>query len=280
MSSYFLHIAVIILLYLATAWALDIVAGMLGDMSLAQGALWGIGAYVSAILTVRFHAVPWIGILAAGLCSALVAVIVGLAASRVRGDGFVLLTIAFSVVVHGLMINLQTVTRGPLGIPGVPRLLARGDELLVTLFAALTIAVASWIVRLQIGAGLLGTVLRAVREDAEQVRLHGHNVVGLRLLVFVYAAAIAGLSGAVYAHHIQFVHPDLFTLEQSTMILTIVVIGGADKVSGPVLGSILIIGIPEALRMVGVSAPSTAQLRQMIFGGLLAIVAARRGMRR
>jgi branched-chain amino acid transport system permease protein len=159
-----------------------------------------------------------------------------------------------------------------MGLPGIPqpkifRLVISshmGFVILIGLACWLTI----WIVR-RIVRSPYGRVLRAIREDEVFALSLGKNVAGFKVQVFMIGAALASLAGVLYASYISFIDPTSFTVMESILIISIVIIGGAGSLWGPVLGGVVLILLPELLRMIGLPSSVAANLRQILYGGLL-----------
>ena len=114
-----------------------------------------------------------------------------------------------------------------------------------------------------------GRTLKAVREDEVFTQAAGKNVTAYKILVFVIGAAMAGVAGVLYAHYISFIDPTSFTVMESIFIISIVIIGGAGSLWGPVVGAVVLVTLPEVLRFIGLPSSVAANIRQILYGGLL-----------
>jgi len=139
-----------------------------------------------------------------------------------------------------------------------------GFLLLVGFFCALVLWIASRIVR-----SPFSRVLKAIREDEVFAQAAGKNVAAYKVLVFVIGAGMTAVAGVMYAHYISFIDPTSFTVMESIFIISIVIIGGAGSMWGPVLGAVVLVVLPELLRFVGLPSAVAANVRQIIYGGLL-----------
>ena len=157
-------------------------------------------------------------------------------------------------------------------MPGIPRPTILGVALsshmaflaLVGIVCALTL----WSTR-RLVQSPLGRVLKAIREDEVLVQAAGKNVLTYKVLVFVVGAGMAAVAGVIYAYYITFIDPTSFTVMESIFILSIVIIGGAGSLWGPVLGAVVLVALPELLRFIGLPSSMAANLREIIYGGLL-----------
>lgn len=269
---YVAHILIVIAIYAILGISLNLLAGYTGMVSISQAAFFGIGAYASALLTVKLGVPTWIslgmGVCACGVCGAVIA----LASLRLRDDYFVAATFSFQVIVFGILNNWVSLTGGPLGVPGVPPLDAWGwkiaSPLSFLVLVAMFLAVTLWVSH-RIVASPFGRVLRAIREDEVLTEAVGKSVATFKILVSTVSSCAAGLAGGLYVYYISFIDPTSFTVMESIFIISIVIIGGAGDLCGSVLGALVMIVLAEALRFVGLPTSVAANVRQMAYGGLL-----------
>jgi len=201
-----------------------------------------------------------------------VGALVGIPSLRIRDDYFVIATFAFQVITFSVLNNWISFTGGPMGLPGIPqptifglRISSHGGFLvLVGVFCALTLCVTQRIVR-----SPFGRVLKAIREDEVFAQSAGKNIAAYKVLVFMLGAGMAAVAGVVYAYYISFIDPTSFTVMESIFIISIVIIGGAGSMWGPVVGAIVLVTLPELLRFVGLPSAVAANVRQILYGGLL-----------
>jgi branched-chain amino acid transport system permease protein len=269
---YVFHIVVIASIYTVLAVSLDLVAGHTGMLSLAHAAFYGIGAYITALLAVTigtpFYAGIPVGMAVAGTASILVSV----PGARLRGDYFAIATLGFQVIVWSLFNNWVSVTRGPLGIPGIPQMRLFGWTFASPIsFAVLTcvIAIVSYALVTRIVSSPFGRVLRAIREDEDFVLSLGRNPVYFKVVTFAFSAALAAAAGGLYAYYVTFIDPTSFTVMESILILSMVIIGGAGSRWGPLVGAVILVAFPEVLRFVGLPSSVAASLRQIFYGSML-----------
>ena len=265
---YILHIAVIALIYSILASSLNLVAGTTGLLSLCHAALFGIGAYATAILTAA-HC-PWpLAALYAVCMSALLALFIGALSLRLRGDAFAVTTFACQLIVADVLRNWQAMTNGPAGIKGIasPSIFgwivsSRGAFLVLVVITTFLVVMAIRI----IVSSPFGRACRAVREDEVLTLAAGKAVYGLRLVGFGISASFAGLAGVLYAHYMTFIDPTSFTVMESIFVVSLVILGGAGSIWGPILGACLLVSLPEALRFIGLPAVAAGSLRQLLYG--------------
>jgi branched-chain amino acid transport system permease protein len=269
---YLLHLLILIGIYAMLSQSLNLSAGFGGMISLAHAGFYGVGAYTAALLAVN-HQLPFLLALpAAMLLSGLLALIVSAVALRTIDDYFIICTLGIQAVVFSLMNNWMSLTRGPLGIPGIPciQLFSIGIEskqafLLLTLFFA---ALLFFFLRKLAGSSF-GRTLRALSEDEIFAQSLGKNVYLAKVIAFTISAMLAAIPGVLYAHYISYIDPTSFTVDESIFILSIVIIGGMRNLWGSLIASAFLVLLPEALRFVGMPTSIAANMRQIIYGGIL-----------
>jgi branched-chain amino acid transport system permease protein len=269
---YFLHILTLAAIYSTLAVSLDLLAGRGGMLSIAQAAFYGIGAYTTAILTVRCGIGFPLGLLGGMLVAVLISFIVSLSSLRLHDDYFVIATFGFQMILLSAFNNWMQLTRGPLGIPGIPRPTILGWHINSHLeffgLAALLAAFACLVVS-RIATSPFGRVLHAIREDELLPQAFGKNTLYFKVTVFAVSAALAAMAGGLYAHFTTYVDPSSFTVMESILIISMVIIGGPGTLWGPILGATVLVTLPEALRFIGLPAAVAANLRQIIYGAVL-----------
>jgi branched-chain amino acid transport system permease protein len=210
-----------------------------GLLSLANVAFMGIGAYVSALLSLQagwpFGAV----LLAAALAPALVALVIGMPTLRLSGVYLAMATLAFGEVVRIIVLNLE-ITGGPEGLNGIPQS-TRGWHIVLILGLAIY-----GLARLR--RSRVGRAFEAIREDEVAASLMGIDVARHKLFAFVLGAAIAGVAGGLNAHYTFFISPREYGFENAVDVLTMVVLGGIGGLAGPMLGAAILTLLPELLR--------------------------------
>lgn len=267
-APYILRIAVLALLYGTLTVSLNLVNGYAGLFSLGHAAFYGIGAYTSGLLAVRLGLPFPVTFVAAGVVAMAFGVLLSLPSVRLRGIYLAIVTLAFAEIVRLLLVNLQWLTRGPFGLPGIPSpsifgLVVTGDAGIFILALALLIATV-YVVE-QIMAHRPGEALLAIREDEQAAAACGIDVFRYKVLAFSTAAFLAGLAGSIYAHYTRFISPDSFTLNESFSVLAMLVFGGIGSTAGALLGAIILTVIPEAFRF-------AADYRMLIYGIALTLV--------
>ena len=272
---YILHVFIIFSIYTMLVIALDLLVGHTGLLSLAPAAFYGLGAYTSALLAVNFGAPFFVGVLAGIGVAVLVSFIVSLPSLRLHDDYFVIATFGFQMILFNVFNNWIQVTRGPLGIPGIPQPVIFGWHVtshLDFLILAAAFACFAYFVVYRLTSSPFGRVLHAIREDEAFAKALGKNTLRFKVTAFAVSAALAASAGSLYAHYITYIDPTSFTVMESILIISMVIIGGAGSLWGPLIGAFALVMLPEALRFVGLPDAIAANVRQIIYGSLLVIM--------
>jgi len=276
---YLLHIFVICGIYSILALSLNLVVGYTGLPSLGHAAFFCIGAYVSALLASNLGISPWIGLIAGACVAAVVGAVIGMPSLRLKGDYLALATFGAGVIVYQIAKNLVSLTRGPMGLPGIPGFSIFGLALDST-WSYLVIVVGFSLVAIfllqRLVGGAYGRVLRSIREDEIASEVLGKNTAKYKLQVFVIGAFFAGIAGSLYAHYITFIDPSSFTVMESITILLMVIFGGMASMKGSLVGAVGLVVFPEILRFLGMPSSIAAPMRQMIYGLLLVVLMIKR----
>jgi branched-chain amino acid transport system permease protein len=256
-EGYELHLLVISAIFTILASGLSLIVGFGGLLSLGHAAFFGIGAYTSALLFLRLGVPMWGGLIAAAVMGAFAAFLIGALVLRVRGNRFIITTVAFAEIMRLIAVNSVDLTRGQMGLAGVraPQLAIPGLGMidfssktafyfLAVAIAALCVATVARIVRSPIGWGLA-----ALRENERLGESLGVGAFRHAMLAFVVGGFFAGIAGSLNAHYMNFVSPDVFAFSVTTTVLVMVVIGGKTSIAGPVIGAVLFTILPELLRI-------------------------------
>ncbi len=268
---YWLNLGVSVFVWAAAATAWNISAGFAGGLSLGHAAFFGIGAYSAALLFLKLGITPWVGMLVGSVIAALIGALLGAITFRLRGPFFVLATLAFGIVVHIIVVNWHSLTRGSSGLNlpfdgGAANMLFRdmGTYWYVGLvLLALCLAVSAWIERSR-----LGYYLVALRENEEAAHSLGVKVVRSKVLAAAVSAGLTALAGSFYAFFIQYIDPSSTTqFELSVQIALIAIVGGVGTTIGPFLGAAIIVPLGEILRAQFGGGPS-----MVLYGFLLMVI--------
>ena len=269
---YFLHILILINIYIIIALSLNLIAGYTGLLSLAHAAFYGLGAYATALMWLYMGTGFWINIFIGILVSAVLGVIIAYPSLRIYDDYFAIATFGFQMIVFSIFNNWVDFTKGPLGIPGIPSPSVFGYQISshwsFFLLSFLFMIITYWLVKRLVNSPF-GLVLKGIREDEVFTKAAGKNVTQNKIWVFVIGGAMASIAGALYAHYISYIDPTSFTINESIFMISIVIIGDMASLNGSILGAVVLVILPEALRFIGLPNSVAANLRQIFYGALL-----------
>ncbi len=263
---YLLTVATLVAIYAILTLGLNTVTGLAGQISLGHAAFFGVGAYTTAILTVR-HGWPfWPALVAAVAASAAVGALIGAAAIRVRDDFLAITTMGVNFVLVSVFLYLPFFG-GALGIGGIPGPRLLGQEVARPGFLALTVGgvVVALAVNLWLGRSWAGLALQALREDEDAARAAAVDVRKFKILAFTIGTGLAGLAGAFYASFLTFISAGDFGFPFSITVLCMLVFGGIGTNRGAIAGAVVLGAAPELFRFL-------ADYRMLTYGALLLVL--------
>jgi branched-chain amino acid transport system permease protein len=259
------HVLIVSLFYTMMACSWNLLAGYTGQVSFGHAAMAGIGAYTSGILAVKAGVNPWVGVAAGTLIAALLGFALGALCLKMGGIYLSLTTLAFSQILHIVIVNEYDVTRGTMGLQ-VPGLMAEYTKLgyYYIMLAAATLVLA---VLYRMIHSNLGLNFRAVQNDELAAKSVGVRVLHVRVLAFTAASAMAGFAGGLYGHYLLLITPEIPSLDLQFKVLAMTVIGGMGSFVGPILGAFALNILEEYIRGYG-------EYHVLVFG-LVALLVAR-----
>lgn len=264
-NAYVLRVMVYVCIYSILACSLNLISGVAGQVSMGHAAFYGVGAYASALISIRFG-MPWpVCILISAVVAGALGILLGIPALRLQGGYLVICTVGFNELVRLVLLNWVSLTRGPMGITNIPRPVLFGTTIksgTQYLYVAMTLFFLIYFLLRNILRSKFGRNLRAIKEDeiaAEAMGIHVHRE---KVLAFGLAAGLAGIAGSMLAHYMVYISPSLFVGDFSTTILSMVVLGGMGSMPGSVIAATLLTVIPEMLR-------GLDKYRMLIYGFLL-----------
>ena len=264
-DDYILNVAVMAGIYVILASSMNITNGYAGVFSMGHSAFYGIGAYTTGILALRWHTGFWTGLLAAGVAAMLFGLLLGIPTLRLKGIFFALITVSFLEILRLVALNWVSLTRGPMGIPGIPPPTLFGWPLTTgRQFYYLILALDVFVVGLIYRAvhSRIGRALMAIREDDLAAAALGIPTFRYRLLALSFSTFFCGLAGCFYAHYATYISIDSFGVGETFVIMTMMVVGGMGTISGPIIGAILLVIFPEVFRFL-------LEYRMIAYGALL-----------
>jgi branched-chain amino acid transport system permease protein len=273
-SPYVLFALTLTLCYAIPAMALNLLLGYTGLVSLGHMGFAGIGAYVTAVLMKNGIAPFAPAIIAGTIVAGLVGVLVGIPCLRLRSHFFIIVTLAVGLILYLLFNNLDWLTGGAAGLPGIPRpgpinlgfAIIDPRRPLGFYFLAATIFLLVFIVQYALIYSDFGRSLAAIRQDETLAGSRGVDVFGHKLTIFALSAAIAGLGGGLQVEFLRAAAPQSYGFLENINLVLIVIVGGAGSLFGPTLGALLFIALPEMLRVADT-------YRMVLFGAALLALA-------
>jgi branched-chain amino acid transport system permease protein len=273
-SAYLIHLLILIGIYTILAISLQLSVGFTGLLNLGHIAFYALGAYTSALLA--FNGFPfWFCFLSAGILAMIFGFLLSIPTNKLKGDYLALATMGFSFFVYAVLLNWTSLTRGPLGLPGIPKPKIFGisfsDNFSFLILVAI-IALISYLIIKRITISPFGKVLEAIRDNELVVRVLGKNTFKMKSLALMISSFFAGIAGSLYAHYITFIDPSSFTLLQLIPVLSIVIIGGLASLEGTILATIILMLLPEPLRFIGFPSSIVGPARQILYALLLLLI--------
>lgn len=266
-SNYIIGVGISALIFTVAAAALNLVYGFTGLLSFAQLGFWGIGGYATTLTVMTFGGNFWLGVVYAALLNAALALVIGYPILRTNRHAFVISTLTFALLVALIARDWVTLTRGPLGIPNLPRPQAFGFAFESTtsfywVAWAFSVAMISFLYALC--SSRIGRTLIAIKQNEPLVRAQGISPMPYKLASFAISAAITGAAGGVFAFHLRVIDPGFLDFYYMQTFLIIVIIGGAGSFWGVIAAGIALSALPEALRF-------SADFRMIIYGVILVV---------
>jgi branched-chain amino acid transport system permease protein len=285
-SRYYLDLAILIATYTMLGFGLNIVVGLAGLLDLGYVAFYAVGAYSYALIAQNFGLSFWICLPLAGILAAFAGLLLGFPVLRLRGDYLAIVTLGFGEIIRLILLNWQSFTGGPNGIPGIPRpsffglpFTAAENGFAATLglkyspthrvvflyYLILALALATNWFTLRLRRLPIGRAWEALREDEIACRALGVNTTTTKLTAFALGAMFGGFAGAFFATRQGFISPESFTFTESALVLAIVVLGGMGSQLGVAVAATVMLGGFELFR-------EFEQYRMLVFGAAMVAI--------
>ena len=283
---YFLHILVVTGIFIIAAMSLNLLLGFTGQLSLGHVAFFGIGAYASALVSLGFEVhltedfavgigpkPVWLAMVLATAIAGLCGLAIGKIAFKVRGAYFVIVSISFAEVVRLVAVNWVELTQGPMALNNIPALKLGVPGLIEISFLrkpayyylVLAAAAVSYVIIRRLVNSQAGRAMIALRENEPLAVSVGIDVTRYLVLATVVSAAMAGAAGALYAHYVRIVDPDIFLFIYTVTMVIMVITGGKGTFAGPIVGGVIFGSVPEVLRALAIQ----PELQWIAFGLLM-----------
>ncbi len=244
---------------LAASW--DLLSGFTGQMNFGHALFFGVAAYCTALLNLRLDLPPWISIPLGALGAVLAGLIIGIPCLRLRGTYLALTTLAFPIILMGVIFAIPDITGGELGLSGIDRLSgSRLTDYYITSVLMLGLGFIMW----KITDSKTGIILHAIREDEVAVRSSGINTTRYKLLAFCLSGFFAGIAGGLYAHIMRTAGPSTLEVALSFQIVIWAVFGGIVSIYGPIAGVFILFPLLEFLRIM-------PKIRMLVFAFIVLV---------
>jgi branched-chain amino acid transport system permease protein len=260
---YLTTIGTIVGIYIILTLSLNIISGYAGQASLGHAAFFGIGAYTSALLTIKLGFSFWLALPLAMIVTGFVGSVVGIISLRIKGDFLAVTTIGINFVIVSIF-QYSDFFGGAYGIMGIQYPMFFGLKI-SKIYYLILVAFFVFITALfcfSVSKSWMGLALETIREDEDAAEASGINCAKFKIIAFAMGCSFAGLAGVLYAHFMRFITPNDFTFPVSITIVAMMVVGGIGTIRGPILGALLMASLPELLRPL-------ANYRLLFYGGLI-----------
>ncbi|MCA3597623.1 MAG: branched-chain amino acid ABC transporter permease [Methylobacterium sp.] len=273
MEAYLIAILIVTAIYVLLSLGLTLQYGLTGLINFGHVGFFCIGAYAAAILSTAGGMPIGLGLLAGMALAGLAAIPIGLVALRLRDDYFAIVTLGFSESVRLVVTSEGWLTKGVQGIPGIPKLIdGVGTGPALTILALVGLAnLLAVMAFLRIVKSPFGRMIEAIRDNEDAVKALGKDPARFKIQVLVLGAVLAGLAGGFYAHYIGYVSPDQFLPIVTFYVWMAIIMGGVGRISGALLGTLLLMGFLEGSRFLRdllpfISAVEMASIRIGVVG--------------
>ena len=263
---YLTTIGTIVSIYIILSLSLNLISGYAGQASLGHAAFFGIGAYASALLTVKLGLNFWAALPLAMIVAGIIGAMVGVISLRIKGDFLAVTTIGINFVIVSIF-EYSDFFGGAYGIMGIkyPMLFGLKISKIYYLLMSIVFVALSALFCYLVSKSWLGLALETIREDEDAAEASGINCAKFKIIAFALGCAWAGLAGVLYAHFMRFITPNDFTFPISITIVCMMVVGGIGTIRGPILGALIMAALPELLRPL-------ANYRLLFYGGLIVLM--------
>ncbi len=271
---YVLHVIVLIGIWVILSASYNLILGHARICAICHAVFFGTGAYGTALLMVTWGWNFWPAMIVGAILAMIISLSIALTALRVYWDYMVVASFGLQYVFYHILMGWQGLTGGPMGVKGIPKVSLFGFEFQTMASTALLNCVMAAIIVLlcrQIANSSFGLVLKGIRDEEVGTRSLGKNLTYMKVAVFAVSAGMAGVAGALFATHMNYLAPYDFVLHFSFWAVVIVAIGGMGNIWGPIIGAIIIIGLPELFRFVNLSSVVVGALREMMLGVFLVL---------
>ena len=283
--NYVLHLLIYLSIYAILALSLDLVVGYMGRLNLAHAGFVAVGAYAYALITVKlgWGFIP--GLMVAVIVAALLSPLLSLPAWRFKGDFFIMITLTVQALLYGVINNwtstgaplgtLRNLTNGPFGIAGVSRPEFFGykcDTLGAMSVLSVALAGICALIVFCLIRSPWGRLLKCARDDELALCGLGKNLRALKIQVFAFSCGLAAVGGVIYVSYVSYIDPSAASLDESILLVCMLSVGGMGNFRGPLVGALVLLLLPELLRLAPLPQAFAANFRLLAYGLLIILI--------
>ena len=259
---YYLRILIMASIFAIFAASWDLLSGFTGQISFGHALFFGVAAYTSALLNLNIGLPPWLTIPLGALAAVVAGLVVGVPCLRLRGTYLALATLAFPLILIGVVFVIPDITGGELGVSGLDRL---SSSRVIEYYIAVTVMIILGFVMWKITDSKTGIIFHAIREDEVTARASGINTTRYKLLAFCLSGFFAGIAGGLYVHFMRIAGPSTLELILSFQVIIWVIFGGVATIYGPIAGAFILVLLMEFLTV----AP---EIRMLLFAIMVMLI--------
>jgi branched-chain amino acid transport system permease protein len=259
---YLLRIVIFSSIFAIFAASWDLLSGFTGQMNFGHALFFGVAAYTSALLNLRLGFPPWLTIPLGALMAVIAGLVVGIPCLRLRGPYLALATLAFPIILMGIIFTIPDLTGGELGVSGIKQL---AGSRIATYYICVIVMLGLGLLMWKIGDSKIGIIFHAIREDEVAVRASGINTTRYKLLAFSLSGFFAGVAGGLYTHFIRIAGPSTLEVSLSFQAIIWAIFGGVVTIYGPIAGVFILYPLMEFLRIL-------PEIRTLLFGLTVVII--------
>lgn len=246
-----MNVLVFVGIHTMLAVALNLLLGFAGQISLGHAAFFGLGAYISGILTTTYAVNPWLAMAAAAIAVGIIAFIVGFPILKLKGHYLAMATLGLGIIVYIVFNEAVDLTGGPSGLSGIPNLTLGTivfDSDIKNFYLIWTFTLITILLAVNLAHSRIGRALRAIHDSEVAARVMGVDARLLKVQIFAFSAFFSTIAGSLYAHTMTFVSPASFGFNFSVELVTMVIVGGLGSIYGSLVGAAILTLLPEMLR--------------------------------
>ncbi|HEY6873471.1 MAG TPA: branched-chain amino acid ABC transporter permease [Geobacteraceae bacterium] len=250
-GGYLMNVLVFVGIHTMLAVALNLLLGFAGQISLGHAAFFGLGAYISGILTTTYAVNPWLAMAAAAIAVGIIAFIVGFPILKLKGHYLAMATLGLGIIVYIVFNEAVDLTGGPSGLSGIPNLTLGTivfDSDIKNFYLIWTFTLITILLAVNLAHSRIGRALRAIHDSEVAARVMGVDARLLKVQIFAFSAFFSTIAGSLYAHTMTFVSPASFGFNFSVELVTMVIVGGLGSIYGSLVGAAILTLLPEMLR--------------------------------